>query len=202
MPEATEYDFSHNPVALVRFVPIEKVFANDYNPNAVAAMELDLLYLSIRHDGYTQPVVTYYDPARDRYEIVDGFHRYIVMKRHQDLYDLNHGHLPVVIIDKPLAERMASTIRHNRARGKHAVAGMSSLIVALLEAGWDDRRICQELGLEKEELIRLKHVTGYAAFFEKGAYSPAMMSDQQIEEKLKYDRNQSADDRDRDDCGS
>jgi ParB-like chromosome segregation protein Spo0J len=187
-------DFSHNPVARVRWVPIEKVHANDYNPNAVAAMELELLYISIKADGYTQPVVCAFDPSRDRYEIVDGFHRYIVMKRHRDLFELNHGHLPVVVIDKPINDRMASTIRHNRARGKHAIAGMSQLIVNLLNGGWSDARVCEELGLEKEELIRLKHVTGYAKFFEQGSYSPAIMSDQQIEESLKYQKEQHAGD--------
>jgi ParB-like chromosome segregation protein Spo0J len=191
-------DFSHNPVSHVRWVPLEKVHANDYNPNAVAAMELELLYISIKHDGYTQPVVCAHDPEADRYEIVDGFHRYTVMKRHRDLYELNHGHLPVVVIDKPINDRMASTIRHNRARGKHAIAGMSQLVVDLLRNGWSDRRVCEELGLEKEELIRLKHITGYAKFFEGGKYSPAVMSDQQIEEYIKFENERTDTDRDGD----
>jgi ParB-like chromosome segregation protein Spo0J len=181
-------NWDHNPVSHVRWVPIDKVHANSYNPNAVAATELQLLYISIRADGYTQPVVTFYSPEGDFYEIVDGFHRFIVMKRYKDLYELNHGHLPVVVIDKPLNERMASTIRHNRARGKHAIAGMSQLVINLLNSGWNDERVCRELGLDKEELIRLKHITGYAKFFEKGEYSPSMMSGKQIEEKLKYER--------------
>jgi ParB-like chromosome segregation protein Spo0J len=188
MPEAGDKRWDHNPVNHVRWVPLEKVHANDYNPNAVAAMELELLYISIKHDGYTQPAVCAYDPKRDWYEIVDGFHRYLIMKQRKDLYDLNHGHLPVVVIDKPLNDRMASTIRHNRARGKHGIAGMSQLVVNMLANGWSDRKVCEELGLEKEELIRLKHITGYAAFFEGGTYSPAVMSDQQITESLKYER--------------
>jgi ParB-like chromosome segregation protein Spo0J len=158
-------DLSHNPVARVRWAPIEKVFANDYNPNAVASMEMQLLYVSIKHDGYTQPVVTVYDEARDRYVIVDGFHRYSVMKRYPDIYEKNHGLLPVVVIDKSINDRMASTIRHNRARGKHSIAGMSTLVTEMLNNGWEDKRICEELGLEKQELIRLKHITGYAKFF-------------------------------------
>jgi ParB-like chromosome segregation protein Spo0J len=178
----------HNPVSHVRWVPIEKVHANDYNPNAVALIELRLLYLSIKHDGYTMPIVTVHDPAADRYIIVDGFHRYTIMKRFKDIYELNQGHLPVVVIQKDVNDRMASTIRHNRARGKHSIAGMSQLVIDMLSNGWSDRKVCEELGLEKEELIRLKHITGYAKFFESGTYSPAVMSDKQIEEKLKYER--------------
>lgn len=180
----------HNPVSHVRWVPLEKVHANDYNPNAVASIELQLLYISIKHDGYTMPVVTVYDKEKDRYCIVDGFHRYTIMKRYKDIYESNQGHLPVVVIDKGVNDRMASTIRHNRARGKHSIAGMSQLVIDMLAGGWSDRRVCEELGLEKEELIRLKHITGYAKFFEQGKYSQAVMSDKQIDEKLKYERGQ------------
>jgi ParB-like chromosome segregation protein Spo0J len=184
------FDMNHNPVARVQWVPVEKVFANDYNPNAVALMEMQLLYVSIKHDGYTQPVVAVYDEERDRFVIVDGFHRYSVMKRYRDIYELNHGLLPVVVLDKPLNDRMASTIRHNRARGKHSIAGMSALVIEMLKNGWEDRRVCEELGLEKQELIRLKHITGYAKFFAGGGYSQAMETNTQIAERLKYEQSQ------------
>ena len=182
------FDMSHNPVSRVLWVPTEKVFANDYNPNSVALMEMQLLYVSIKHDGYTQPVVTVYDAKRDRYVIVDGFPRYSVMKRYPDINAKNHGLLPIVVIDKGLNDRMASTIRHNRARGKHSIEGMSALVVDMLANGWGDQRVCEELGLEKQELIPLKHITGYAKFFAGGDYSPAMETNRQIEERLKYER--------------
>jgi ParB-like chromosome segregation protein Spo0J len=181
-------DLSHNPVDRVRWVPIEKVHANDYNPNSVALMEMQLLYVSIKHDGFTQPVVTVYDAERDRYVIVDGFHRYSIMKRYPDICERNHGLLPIVVLDKPLNDRMASTIRHNRARGKHSITGMSALVVDMLNNGWSDERVCGELGLEKQELIRLKHVTGYASFFLGGDYSRAMETNTQIEERLSHER--------------
>jgi ParB-like chromosome segregation protein Spo0J len=183
-------DLSHNPVSNVQWVPVEKVHANDYNPNAVALMEMQLLYVSIKHDGYTQPVVAVYDEERDRFVIVDGFHRYSVMKRYRDIYELNHGLLPIVVLDKPLNDRMASTIRHNRARGKHSIAGMSALVIEMLKNGWEDRRVCEELGLEKQELIRLKHITGYAKFFAGGGYSQAMETNTQIDERLHYEQSQ------------
>jgi hypothetical protein len=103
------------PVNLVRWIPIEKVHANDYNPNSVAKNEMRLLYVSISHDGYTQPVVTVYDEEKDEYVIVDGFHRYTTMRLNKDIYDLNNGLLPVVVIQKSINDRMASTVRHNRA---------------------------------------------------------------------------------------
>ena len=174
-------------------VPIEKVYANDYNPNAVAKQEMKLLYISIKHEGSTMPVVTIYDKENDRYVIVDGFHRYSVMKMYKDIYEENDGLLPIVVIDKDINDRMASTVRHNRARGKHSIDGMGNIVMSMLQKGWDDARICFELGLEKEELIRLKHITGYAKFFENGTYNHAMETDKQIEERLKYERGESCD---------
>lgn len=162
-----------NPVANIQFVPLAKVEANDYNPNAVAPNEMRLLYTSIAADGYTQPVVTVYDPERDRYVIVDGFHRYTIMRTFKDIYDANGGMLPVVVIEKDINDRMASTIRHNRARGKHSVAGMASMVFAMLDEGWDDAAICNEVGLSPEELLRLKHVTGFSKLFESGEYRMA-----------------------------
>jgi ParB-like chromosome segregation protein Spo0J len=188
----TPPDMSHNPVDRVQWVPVEKVFANNYNPNAVASIEMQLLYISIDHDGYTQPVVTTYDEEHDRYTIVDGFHRYLVMKRYEIIYDRNYGLLPVVVLKKGANDRMASTIRHNRARGRHSIDGMGALVIDMLKNGWNDARICKEIGLEKEELIRLKHLTGYARFFEGAEYSKAMETSKQIEERLKYEMDRPA----------
>ena len=124
-----------SPAYGVRPVPIEKIEANTYNPNAVAPPELKLLYDSIKEDGYTMPIVCYYDEKRDVYVIVDGFHRYRIMLDHQDIYRRERGMLPVSVIDKPIDERMASTIRHNRARGSHDVDLMSNIIKELHELG-------------------------------------------------------------------
>lgn len=155
-------NLSHNPVDNVRWVEIDKVVANDYNPNIVPAVELKLLYTSIKKDGYTQPIVTYYDEEKDLYVIVDGFHRYMVSRRFPDILEGNHGYIPVVVIDKDINDRMASTIRHNRARGRHAVDGMVGLVYSLLEGGWDDEQICNELGMQPDELVRIKYISGYA----------------------------------------
>ena len=169
----------HNPVDLVQWIPIEKVKANNYNPNSVAKIEMNLLFTSIKHDGYTQPCVTFYDKEKDTYIIVDGFHRYCTMKNNHYLRELNHNLLPVVVIDKPINDRRASTVRHNRARGSHSVEGMSDLVYQMLRDGWTDERICNELGMESEELIRLKYVTGYAKLYENVQYNnswaPAFM---------------------------
>jgi ParB-like chromosome segregation protein Spo0J len=185
---STAPDLSHNPISRVLWVPVEKVRANDYNPNSVASTELKLLYISILHDGFTQPVVTIRDEENDCWIIVDGFHRYTILKRYPDIYEKNHGLLPIVVLDKGVNDRMASTIRHNRARGKHSVDGMSALVIEMLNNGWADQRICAELGLEKEELIRLKHITGYAKFFVDQPYSPAMETTRQIEARINHEK--------------
>jgi ParB-like chromosome segregation protein Spo0J len=188
MTEEERIAVAANPVASVQWVPLDRVFANTWNPNSVALMEMRLLYVSILHDGFTQPVVCYYDKAKDRFIVVDGFHRYSIMKRYPDIYKRNRGLLPIVVIDKGINDLRASTIRHNRARGKHSLDGMSALVIEMLRNGWGDQRVCEELGLEKQELIRLKHITGYAKFFAGGGYSPAMETKTQIEERLKYER--------------
>lgn len=161
------------PVDYVRWVDIEKVSPNDYNPNKVARKEMTLLYRSIHHDGYTQPIVTVYDPEADRYVIVDGFHRYFVAKTQADILERNHGKVPIVVIDKSIEERMASTIRHNRARGMHSVQGMSNIVFSMLDAGMSDSEVCNELGMEAEELIKLKHITGFSKLFEDVEYRRA-----------------------------
>ena len=168
------------PVDRVRWVPIEKVTPNQYNPNSVAKVEMGLLYTSIHHDGYTQPVVTVYNEARDIYEIVDGFHRYYTCKANKDILERNHGRLPIVVIDKPINDRMASTVRHNRARGKHSVDGMASMVFKMLDEGWSESMICRELGMEATEVLRLKHITGFSKLFEKTEYRRAWETKAQI----------------------
>ena len=169
-----------DPVSNVRWVPIEQVVANDYNPNSVASNEMRLLYISIKHDGYTQPVVTIYDRDQDKYVIVDGFHRYLIAKKYRDIAERTGGRLPIVVIDKPLNDRMASTVRHNRARGKHSVDGMANMVFAMLDNGWDDAAICNELGLEAEELVRLKHITGFSKLFADLEYRKAWEHAKQV----------------------
>lgn len=168
------------PVDHVRWVPIEDVEPNDYNPNSVAKVEMGLLYTSILHDGYTQPVVTVHDRERGKYVIVDGFHRYFVCRTHADIRERNNGLLPIVVIDKDINDRMASTVRHNRARGKHSVDGMSSMVFQMLDNGWQDADICRHLGMEPEELLRLKHVTGFSKLFENVEYQRAWKTKAQI----------------------
>lgn len=160
-----------SPVYQVRSVPLEKIQPNDYNPNAVAPPEMQLLYDSILNDGYTMPVVCYYDAENDRYIIVDGFHRYRVMKEHADIYEREGGMLPVSVIDKPLAERMASTIRHNRARGSHDVDLMSNIVAELHALGRSDAWIAKHLGMDRDEILRLKQITGLAALFKDEEFS-------------------------------
>ena len=154
-----------SPVYNIISVPIEKIEPNTYNPNSVAPPELSLLYESIKEDGYTMPIVCYYDRSRDVYVIVDGFHRYRVMLEHQDIYDREEGKLPVSVINKSLDCRMASTIRHNRARGSHNVDLMSNIIRELHDLGRSDAWISKHLGMDKDEILRLKQITGLAALF-------------------------------------
>ena len=179
------------PIDNVIRVPVDKVQANDYNPNSVAKREMDLLYNSIFHDGYTQPVVTIYDPEIDKYVIVDGFHRYQTMRTHEDIIKKNGNTLPIVVIDASTKDRMASTVRHNRARGKHSIAGMGSIVFNMLQEGATDEEICQKLGLEAEELLRLKHITGFSKLFKDVKYSKSWETDKMI--KIKKDYTEHAD---------
>ena len=177
---------NEQPVDRVRWVDIDKVQANDYNPNSVANKEMSLLYTSISHDGYTQPVVTIYDESIDKYVIVDGFHRYSVCKDNKDILERNNGMLPIVCMKKDINDRMASTVRHNRARGKHSVDGMANMVFSMLENGWEDNAICNELGMESEELIRLKHVTGFSKLFKNTEFKKAWETKRQIKIKKEY----------------
>lgn len=162
-----------SPVYNVKAIPIEKIQANAYNPNKVAPPEMELLYLSIKEDGYTQPVVCYYIADKDIYEVVDGFHRYLVMKTCKDIYEREKGKLPVAVIDKPLGERIASTIRHNRARGSHDVDLMSNIVAELTELGKSNAWISKHLGMSADEVLRLKQITGLAALFKDDEFSKA-----------------------------
>ena len=143
-----------SPVYNVISVPINKIKPNTYNPNTVAPPEMRLLYESIKADGYTMPIVCYYSRENDVYIIVDGFHRYRVMLEYKDIYDRENGRLPVSVIDKPIDQRMASTIRHNRARGNHSVDLMSNIV-------------------DKDEILRLKQITGLAALFKDVKFGKA-----------------------------
>ena len=154
-----------SPAYNVKAIPFEKIVPNTYNPNRAAPPELQLLYTSIKEDGYTMPIVCYHAKEKDLYVIVDGFHRWQVMRDYPDIYEREHGMLPVSTIDKPLSNRMASTIRHNRARGSHDVDLMSNIIKELHEIGRSDAWISRHLGMDKDEILRLKQITGLAALF-------------------------------------
>lgn len=165
--------FRAEPVDFVQWVPSEAVRANDYNPNSVAPPEMALLARSILADGYTQPIVGY--PVAG-YEVVDGFHRHRVGKEVPEVRDRVQGYLPVVAIKESRtakADRMAATVRHNRARGKHAVEKMSDIVVELARRKWTDEKIGRELGMEADEVLRLKQITGLAEAFEDREFSEA-----------------------------
>ncbi|MCI8598651.1 MAG: ParB-like nuclease domain-containing protein [Lachnospiraceae bacterium] len=162
-----------SPAYQIISVPIGKIEPNTYNPNTVAPPEMKLLYESIKADGYTMPIVCYHDKTRDIYMIVDGFHRYRVMLEHPDIYEREEGRLPVSVIDKPLDQRMASTIRHNRARGNHDVDLMSNIVQELHELGRSDAWISRHLGMDRDEILRLKQITGLAALFQDVKFGQA-----------------------------
>jgi len=160
-----------DPVDNVRWIKGELVEANDYNPNKVAPPEMKLLETSISNDGFTQPIVAYHDSENDRYVVVDGFHRNRVGKEVPEIKERMHGYLPIVVIDKSMAERIASTIRHNRARGTHGIAPMSKIVEELYFLGWSDKKIALQLGMEKDEVLRLKQFTGLGVLFKDREYS-------------------------------
>lgn len=163
----------HSPVYNVRSVPIDKVTANDYNPNKVAPPEMELLETSIWEDGYTQPIVAVYDRDKDEYVVVDGFHRFLTMKNSQRIREREGGMLPVVLLNKEISDRMASTIRHNRARGTHNIELMSQIVTELVEMGKGDRWICEHIGMSLDELLRMKQITGLASLFTTREFSEA-----------------------------
>lgn len=158
------------PVDCVRWIPMDKVKANEYNPNRVPSTEMKLLHTSIKLDGYTQPIVAY-KLDNGEYEVVDGFHRNRVGKEYKDINKRIHGYLPLVILDKPLDERIGSTIRHNRARGTHQIRSMSEIVIDLAKAGWTDEEICKKIGMELDEVIKLKQITGLKEAFQNHEFS-------------------------------
>lgn len=166
--------FTYEPVDCVQWVKEELVIANDYNPNSVAPPEMELLHTSIQEDGYTQPIVVYQHDGI--YEVVDGFHRNRVGKEYKDIHDRIHGYLPVTIINDDRhekADRIASTIRHNRARGKHRVEAMSDIVIELKRRNWSDAKIAKELGMDADEVLRLTQITGLADMFKDKEFSEA-----------------------------
>lgn len=160
-----------SPVYSVIPVPIDKIEPNDYNPNHVAPPEMRLLYDSIKADGYTMPIVCYYRQEDDKYVIVDGFHRYGIMRRYKDIYKRENGLLPVSVINKPMSGCMASTIRHNRARGSHDIDLMSNIVSKLVADGKSDYWLKLHLGMDDDEIIRLKQITGLAELFKDKEFS-------------------------------
>jgi ParB-like chromosome segregation protein Spo0J len=164
-------DSFKSPVYTVLSVPLEKIRANSYNPNSVASPEMKLLETSIWEDGYTMPVVCYYLPEEDIYEIVDGYHRYTILKTSDRIRDREKSMLPVVVINKDLSNRMASTIRHNRARGSHSIELMSNIVAELVESGMSDAWILKHIGMDMDELLRLKQITGLASLFANKEFS-------------------------------
>lgn len=160
-----------SPVYDVIAVPIEKIQANAYNPNHVAPPEMKLLYKSILEDGYTMPIVCYFLEDEDKYEIVDGYHRYTTMLTHKDIYERENGKLPVTVIDKPVSDRMASTIRHNRARGSHDIDLMVNIVRELVDSGMSDSWIMKNIGMDPEELLRMKQISGLASLFKDKDFS-------------------------------
>ena len=167
-----------SPAYNIRRVSVEKIQANAYNPNAVAPPEMQLLYRSIKEDGYTMPIVCYHIENEDRYEIVDGYHRYRVMLEHSDIFEREGGSLPVSVIDKPLSARMASTIRHNRARGSHSIELMVNIVADLVESGMSDAWIMKHIGMDANELLRLKQISGLQSLFKDRDFSPAWEPEQ------------------------
>lgn len=158
----------NHPVSRVQWVPADRVHANDYNPNSVAPPEMALLERSIEADGYTQPIVVW--EVEDGYEVIDGFHRHLVGKK------LGMSHLPIVIVNNEGTDRndrIASTIRHNRARGKHRISSMSDIVVELSKRNWSDAKIARELGMDADEILRLKQITGLAELFSSEDFSEA-----------------------------
>lgn len=176
--------FNTEPVDFVKWVKNPMVHSNDYNPNSVAPPEMELLRHSISQDGYTQPIVSMPDPD-GRYEVIDGFHRHRVGKECSDIQEKVHGYLPIVQIRETQEgrnDRIASTIRHNRARGKHKVEAMSDIVVELKRRFWSDERIAKELGMDADEVLRLQQVTGLSGLFADREFSEAWDAESFVEE--------------------
>lgn len=170
--------FKNEPVDFVEWVLSDDVKANDYNPNAVAPPEMELLEHSIMSDGYTQPIVTW--PNAGEIEVIDGFHRHRVGNESEVVKERIQGYLPVVTIKQDREgrnDRIASTIRHNRARGKHKIDSMSDIVVELKKRNWSDKKIGKELGMDQDEVLRLVQITGLAEMFKDREFSEAWEAD-------------------------
>jgi len=168
--------FKTEPVDCVLWVKNNTVHANDYNPNSVAPPEMELLRLSISADGYTQPIVSMLEENGNTREVIDGFHRNRVGKECEDIQKRVHGYLPVVTINedrKDLNDRMASTVRHNRARGKHKIQAMSDMVLDLKKRNWSDEKIAKNLGMDADEVLRLCQIGGIAEIFSDKDFSQA-----------------------------
>jgi ParB-like chromosome segregation protein Spo0J len=177
--------FKSEPVDFVAWTKAENVYANDYNPNSVAPPEMELLRLSVAADGYTQPIVGMRDSGAEIYEVVDGFHRNRVGRECKDIQARIHGYLPVVNINTSRSDRgdrIASTIRHNRARGKHQVEAMSDIVIELKRRNWSDERICRELGMDADEVLRLCQITGLTELFSDQEFSKSWDVEGEINE--------------------
>lgn len=175
--------FKDNPVDLVKWVKNDFVVANDYNPNKVAPPEMELLELSIMNDGYTQPIVTWVNPEKDKFEVIDGFHRNRVGKESKVVSQRILGYLPIVGIRKEQQDkndRIASTIRHNRARGKHQIDAMSEIVIELKNRNWTNQRIAKQLGMDEEEVLRLCQISGLEHLFNDSDFSRAWESSDSI----------------------
>lgn len=178
--------FKSEPIDLVQWVSTDDVHANDYNPNSVAPPEMVLLEHSIDHDGFTQPVVGWRD-SDSSYEVVDGFHRTTVAKRSESVMARLKGYMPIVAIQSKNIDRndrVASTIRHNRARGKHNVDSMSDIVIELKKRNWSDTRIAKELGMDSDEVLRLCQVSGLVEVFGDDEFSKAWESAIHSEEEI------------------
>lgn len=170
--------FKSEPVDLVQWIPADDVKANDYNPNTVAPPEMELLALSIKEDGYTQPIVAW--DVGDGYEVIDGFHRNRVGRECDDVADRIAGYLPIVVANPDRTDkgdRIASTIRHNRARGKHQIGAMADIVIELKRRNWSDEKIGKHLGMEPDEVLRLSQITGLAEMFADRNFSQAWEAD-------------------------
>lgn len=164
--------FKDEPVDCVLWVKCDKVKANDYNPNKVAPPEMELLKVSILSDGYTQPIVTF--PANADFEVIDGFHRNRVGKEDVEVRNRIRGYLPITIIrpsQEDKGDRIASTIRHNRARGKHQIQGMSAIVLELKRRNWSDAKIAKNLGMDADEILRLCQISGLKEMFQNQEFS-------------------------------
>jgi ParB-like chromosome segregation protein Spo0J/Txe/YoeB family toxin of Txe-Axe toxin-antitoxin module len=187
--------FNLEPVDCVQWIKAEKVVANDYNPNTVAPPEMKLLEHSITEDGYTQPIVSW---SRDNvYEVIDGFHRHRVGKESEIVSKRIHGYLPLVVINSnrtDKTDRISATIRHNRARGKHRIDSMSDIVVELKKRNWSDERICRELGMEQDEVLRLCQITGLAELFTDTQFSKSWSAEGELTEDDFKELNDNIDD--------